>query len=160
MPYPQDLTTAQNNWQENKKFLQQLKRTKPRDLDVQFHQLHEEVFQEIDCLECANCCKTTSPIFIQSDIDRVAKALNMKSGDFIVKYLMMDEDGDFVLKSAPCPFLANDNKCSVYDDRPRACREYPHTDRKRMHQIMDLTFENTLVCPAVSRIVERLKEGY
>ncbi len=142
---------------QNKKFLIGLKKKNPREVDDAFHEVHEEVFQEMDCLECANCCKTTSPIFYQTDIERVAKALRMKPGDFIEKYLRIDEDKDYVLKSSPCPFLDSDNYCSVYADRPKACREYPHTDRKKMVQIMDLTHKNTLVCPAVFEMVERLK---
>lgn len=148
---------AANKSAENRKFLQGLKKKDPRKIDDAFHTLHEEVFEEIDCLHCANCCKTTSPIFYQTDIERVAKSLRMKPGDFIEKYLRIDEDKDYVLKSSPCPFLDDDNYCKVYDDRPKACREYPHTDRKKMVQIMDLTFKNTLVCPAVLEIVERLK---
>ncbi len=158
MVYQEDIHRAHSNFKANEKFLKNLKRTRPKNLDDNFHASHDEVFSEIDCLKCANCCKTTSPIFIQSDIDRMAKALKMKSGEFIVQYLEMDEDGDFVLRSAPCPFLGEDNKCLVYEDRPRACREYPHTNRKRMYQIMDLTLRNTLVCPAVSRIVDRMRE--
>jgi uncharacterized protein len=87
----------------------------------------------------------------------VARSLRMKPGAFVEKYLRIDEDGDYVLKSSPCPFLAGDNYCSVYADRPKACREYPHTDRKKMVQIMDLTLKNTLVCPAVFEMVERIK---
>jgi Fe-S-cluster containining protein len=143
---------------ENKKFLQGLKKKDPRKVDDQFHNLHEEVFEEIDCLTCANCCKTTSPIFYQTDIERVAKALRMKPGEFIDTYLRIDEDKDYVLKSSPCPFLDQDNYCKVYDDRPKACREYPHTNRKKMVQIMELTHKNTLVCPAVLEIVERMKK--
>jgi len=143
---------------ENKLFLGGLKKKNPRELDSNFHTLHEEVFEETDCLTCANCCKTTSPIFYQTDIERIAKFLRLKPGDFIQKYLRVDEDDDFVLQVAPCPFLDVDNFCSVYDVRPKACREYPHTDRKKMVQIMDLTYKNTLVCPAVLEIVERLKK--
>lgn len=142
---------------ENKTFLQKLKTKDPRKVDDAFHQKHDEVFEEIDCLTCANCCKTTSPIFYQTDIERVAKALRIRPGDFIEKYLRVDEDKDFVLKSSPCPFLDSENYCSVYADRPKACREYPHTNRKKMVQIMDLTYKNTLVCPAVLEMVERLK---
>lgn len=148
---------SQNKSAENKKFLQSLKKKDARKLDDQFHVLHEEVFQEIDCLTCANCCKTTSPIFYQTDIERVAKSLRMKPGDFIEKYLRIDEDKDYVLQASPCPFLDSDNHCKVYHDRPKACREYPHTNRKKMVQIMELTHKNTLVCPAVLEIVERLK---
>lgn len=142
----------------NKKYLLSLKKKDPRKVDDAFHSLHEEVFEEVDCLQCANCCKTTSPIFYDADIDRLAKELRMKSVDFVAKYLKVDDDGDQVLKTAPCPFLGDDNYCSVYDARPKACREYPHTDRKKMVQILELTHKNTQVCPAVFEIVERLKK--
>ena len=142
---------------ENKKFLTGLKRKDVRSVDAAFHQVHEEVFEEMDCLTCANCCKTTSPIFYENDIERASKALRMKPGDFVEKYLRVDEDKDYVLKSSPCAFLDQDNYCSIYDVRPKACREYPHTDRKKMVQITELTYKNTLVCPAVLEIVERIK---
>jgi uncharacterized protein len=143
---------------ENEKFYKRLKQKPPKDLDEKFHTLHNEVFDEIDCLTCANCCKTTSPIFYERDIERASKALRMKPGDFVTKYLKTDEDGDSVLQVAPCPFLDADNYCSIYENRPNACREYPHTNRKKMQQIADLTFKNTLVCPAVLEITERLKK--
>lgn len=142
----------------NKAFLKKIKQKKIRNLDDLFHVAHEEAFEQIDCLTCANCCKTTSPIFYQKDIERVAKRLRMKPFEFIEKYLKIDEDKDYVLKQAPCPFLGADNYCSVYEDRPTACREYPHTNRKNMYQILDLTYKNTLVCPAVLRIVDEVKE--
>lgn len=142
---------------ENRKFLNSLRKADTRKLDDRFHTAHEEVFSEINCLDCANCCKTTSPIFYQTDIERVAKRLGMKPGAFIEKYLRVDEDKDYVLQSSPCPFLDAENYCTVYEDRPKACREYPHTDRKKMVQVLDLAMKNTLVCPAVLRIVEKLK---
>lgn len=143
---------------ENKKYLQRLRNKNPRTVDDHFHQVHDEVFQEIDCLVCANCCKTTSPIFYQTDIERLSKSMRIKPGDFVEIYLRVDEDGDHVLKSSPCPFLGADNYCSVYEARPKACREYPHTNRKKMVQIMELTYKNTMVCPAVSEMVERMKK--
>ena len=144
---------------ENQKFLAGLKKKDSRKVDEVFHGMHEEVFAETDCLTCANCCKTTSPIFYQNDIERIAKSLKMKPGDFVEKYLRIDEDKDYVLKSSPCPFLDGENYCMVYDDRPKACREYPHTNRKKMVQIMELTLKNTLVCPAVFEMVERIKKS-
>jgi Fe-S-cluster containining protein len=144
--------------QVNKAFYEKLKREKPKLLDNHFHTAHDEVFEHTDCLTCANCCKTTSPLFTQHDIDRLAKGLKMKPSQFFSTYLKVDEDGDYVLKSSPCPFLGADNYCSVYADRPSACREYPHTNRKRMVQILDITFRNTLVCPAVLNITEKLKK--
>ncbi|MCH2200012.1 MAG: YkgJ family cysteine cluster protein [Flavobacteriales bacterium] len=141
-----------------KDLFKQLKRAKDRELDSLFHEAHEEVFAVTDCLECANCCKTTSPIFRDRDIDRLAKRLRVRPSRFIDQYLRMDEDHDYVLKSSPCTFLNEDNTCSVYEDRPLACREYPHTDRKKMSQILDLTYRNTMVCPAVEHIVEKIRK--
>lgn len=152
--------SAASSQSANKKLFAKLKRLKPKDLDQHVHAYHEEAFEHIDCLTCANCCKTTSPIFYQKDIERVAAALKMKPGEFIQKYLYMDEDGDFVLNDAPCPFLDGENYCTVYEARPTACREYPHTNRKKMHQILDLTMRNTMVCPAVLEIAEKLKKIY
>ena len=156
MKYAEELEISRRNYPRNKELLKKLKRQKPKDLDDRFHAQHETVFQQIDCLECFNCCKTTSPLFIMADIERLAKNLKMKPQAFIDTYLKIDEDGDYVLRSAPCPFLGDDNKCFVYENRPKACREYPHTNRKRMYQIMDITLKNTLICPAVARVVGQL----
>lgn len=139
-----------------KKTMAALKKKKRGEVDRAFHELHDEAFSEPICLSCANCCKTTSPIFKQKDIDRVAKLLRMAPGDFVEKYLRIDNDGDYVLQTAPCPFLGEDNYCGVYEARPKACREYPHTDRKNMPGILNLTLRNTSVCPAVFTIMERL----
>ena len=136
-----------------KKIFRKMKQAKPNDLDQKFHKGHEAEFKKMDCLSCANCCKTTSPIFRDADIRRISKHLRIKEGKFISDYLRMDEDQDYVLKSSPCSFLDNDNSCSIYDVRPLACREYPHTDRKNMFQVLEITAENSLICPAVARIV-------
>lgn len=149
---------AQVQKKENQTFYKKLSLRPPKNLDNLIHAEHEAAFEKIDCLQCANCCKTTSPIFYQRDIDRAAKAIRVRPGDFIDKYLRIDEDQDYVLKQSPCAFLDHQNYCSIYADRPTACREYPHTNRKKMQQLLNLTFKNTLVCPAVLRITEGLKK--
>ena len=151
---------SKSNFASNQKIKNRLKKIKPKELDEKFEKLHEQVFEELDCLTCANCCKTTSPIFLQTDIDRLAKSFRMKSSSFIDAYLHRDEEGDFVLNSSPCTFLSADNTCQVYEDRPKACREYPHTDRKKMHGILELTLKNTLICPAVSKIFDRIEKDF
>lgn len=140
------------------KWIKKAKKANNRTLDEQFHTLHNEAFRKIDCLECANCCKTTSPIFRDVDIKRLSKRMRMSESKFIDAYLKIDEDQDYVLQTAPCPFLGSDNYCSVYEDRPLACREYPHTDRKNMYQILPLTRKNMEVCPAVSYIMKEISK--
>lgn len=129
---------------------------KPRELDKVMHKGHDKAFSCIDCLECANCCKTTGPLFTDKDISRISGKLKMSQRQFIEQYLREDEDGDMVLQKVPCPFLDEQNYCGIYDFRPKACREYPHTDRVKQHQILDLTFKNASICPAVEQILEEL----
>ncbi|MFN5634368.1 MAG: YkgJ family cysteine cluster protein [Flavobacteriia bacterium] len=154
------LDKAQVEQAETRVFFERVKKKKPRDLDSKIHDLHQKTFKKIDCLDCANCCSTTSPIFRDVDIKRLSKHLKMKESQFVSAYLKMDEESDYVLRQSPCAFLGNDNKCSVYEHRPLACREYPHTDRKNMIQILGITEKNTLICPAVSTIIEELKKAY
>jgi Fe-S-cluster containining protein len=149
-----------NKESENKKFLEKLKRTRPRDLDDVVHTIHTDIFQKTDCLTCANCCKSISPMITDKDIERIAKHLKMRPSLFTEKYLHLDQENDYVFNSAPCPFLMKDNYCSIYDVRPKACREYPHTDSKNFYKLLYLTLKNTLVCPAVFEIVEELKKKY
>lgn len=144
---------------EQKKFLDALKRKPPKNLDYAVLETHEEVFENIDCLECANCCKTTGPLFTEKDIERIAKHFRMSPAVFEQKYLRTDEDQDKVLRQLPCPFLGEDNFCSIYDVRPKACREFPHTDRKKIYQINNLTIKNTLICPAAFDFVEKLQQN-
>ena len=148
---------AKERQSENKKYFDKLKKNPPRDLDYQMQELHEREFKKTDCLECANCCKTTGPLFTSADIERISKSFRQKPQQFIDQYLRIDDDNDYVLKSAPCTFLDNDNKCFIYDVRPKACREFPHTDRKKFHQISDLTLKNVAICPAAFNIVEKMK---
>ena len=153
------LALAKTNFKSNQQQLKKWNKSKPKDLDQRFHTAHQKEFAKRDCQQCANCCKTTSPIFRQPDIRRMAKALRMKESQLVAQYLKRDEDDDYVLQSSPCFNLLPDNTCAVYEDRPLACREYPHTDRKNMYQIMDLTAQNTLICPAVASIVEKIVNG-
>ncbi len=148
---------AKDKRNENKKYIARLKKRKPKWLDDTMHDFHEEAFERIDCLTCANCCKTTGPLFTDKDIERIGKNFKLKPAEFISQYLRIDEDNDYVLQTVPCPFLGADNYCSIYEIRPKACREFPHTDRRKQYQILNLTLKNTEVCPAVFDIMEKLK---
>ena len=150
---------AEEAKKESKKYFSNLKRRTPKNLDVVMQKLHDEEFEKIDCLTCGNCCKTTSPIFTEKDTERISKHLKMKVVNFKNQYLERDQDDFMVLKTAPCSFFdESDNSCFIYDVRPKACSEYPHTNRKKFIQITDLTLENTTVCPAAYNIVEALKK--
>ena len=154
------MSRAESNALHIRQFLRTIRRKPPADLDQKAQAFHDEGFGRIDCLECAHCCSTTSPIFRDIDIERISKKLRMKPSDFTAMYLRQDEDGDWVLQESPCAFLMPDNKCMIYDFRPQACREYPHTNRKRFHQIATITEKNTRICPIAALVVERLMDTY
>ena len=149
---------AKDRHNENKKFFAKLKKKPPKNLDYVMQDLHEKEFNRTACLECANCCKTTGPLFTIKDIERIAKYFRQKPQQFIDEYLRIDEDNDYVLQRVPCAFLGADNYCSIYDVRPKACSEFPHTDRKKFQQISNLTLKNVAVCPAAYNIVEEMKK--
>lgn len=150
---------AREKHAENKKFFAKLKKRPPKNLDYIMQELHGQEFERTDCLSCANCCKTTGPLFTSTDVERIAKHFRMKPSQFIDEFLRVDEDNDYVLQSVPCTFLGADNYCSIYDVRPKACREFPHTDRKKFQQIANLTMKNVAICPAAFNIVEEMKKS-
>ena len=139
-------------------FQQYFKKNKSKlmRMDDVVHELHYRFSEDIDCLSCANCCRSLGPAIYDKDIDRMAKALRIKPSQVVEQYLRIDEDGDYVFKSMPCPFLMNDNYCSIYESRPKACREYPHTDRKNFSQIYKLTVKNTSTCPIAFEVLKEL----
>lgn len=149
---------AKDKQNENKKFFAKLKKKTPKNLDYLMQELHENEFERTDCLECANCCKTTGPLFTNADVERISKHFRQKPQQFIDQYLRIDDENDYVLQQVPCTFLGADNHCSIYDVRPKACREFPHTDRKKFQQISNLTIKNVAICPAAYNIVEEMKK--
>ena len=141
---------------ETKKYFDKLKKKTPKNLDYVMQDLHDAEFKKTDCLDCANCCKTTGPLYTEKDIERISKHLRMKPADFEAKFLRIDEDNDKVLQNLPCFFLNEDNTCAICEVRRKACREYPHTDRKKIYQINNLMLKNTVICPAAFTFVEKM----
>lgn len=138
-----------------KQFLQKADKNK---VLRQLPELHEEAIERIDCLQCAACCKNYSPRFKTPDVKRISKHLRMRESEFIETYLRVDEDGDFVVKSSPCPFLGTDNYCSIYDVRPSDCARFPYTDEDVLVKRQALTLKNATFCPIVVHVLSRLSE--
>ena len=122
----------------------------------QLPDLHDEAFSKVDCLQCANCCKNYSPRFKTPDVKRISKHLRMRESEFIDEYLKVDEDGDFVAKTSPCPFLGADNFCSIYDQRPSDCHRFPYTDEDVFFKRKELTLKNVSFCPIAYYVLEKL----
>ena len=152
-----------HNWQKKsgekqKQFKQFLNRADKNKVLRQLPQLHEEAFEKVDCLQCAACCKNYSPRFKTPDIKRISKHLRMKESDFIDTYLKVDEEGDFVVKATPCPFLGSDNFCSIYEIRPSDCSRFPYTDEDVLIKRQNLTLKNSTFCPITYYVLEKLMQ--
>jgi Fe-S-cluster containining protein len=141
---------------QQKNYKQFLQRADKNKVLKQLPDLHEEAFSKIDCLQCANCCKNYSPRFKTPDIKRISKYLGMKEGDFIETYLVLDNEGDYVVKSKPCPFLGADNYCSIYEARPSDCHRFPYTDEDVILKRPAITLKNASFCPIVYYVMEKL----
>jgi len=139
-----------------KKYKQFLSRADKNKVLSQLPALHKESFEKINCMSCANCCKNYSPRFKTPDLKRISKHLKLKEGTFIEKYLVVDEEGDYVVHSKPCPFLGSDNLCSIYDVRPSDCHRFPYTDEDVFLKRQNITLKNSTFCPIVVNVLEKL----
>jgi Fe-S-cluster containining protein len=140
-----------------RRFLTRIEKNPPRGLDTQASQANLTVWEETDCLACANCCKTMSPTYTATDIKRISAHLGMSTEAFRKKWLYKDRQGDWLNKSQPCQFLnLADNKCSIYAVRPRDCAGFPHHTKRRMVDYMHVFKQNIEYCPATYRLVEEM----
>lgn len=156
-------TDVLHNWEKKSKekqksFRQFLQRADKNKVLKQLPDLHDEAFEKIDCLQCAACCKNYSPRFKTPDIKRISKHLGMKESQFIETYLRVDEEGDYVVKSSPCPFLGADNFCSIYEERPSDCQRFPYTDEDVILKRQPLTLKNSTFCPITYYVLDRLMQ--
>jgi len=153
-----------HNWEKKsadrqKTYKQYLQKADKNKVLKQLPQLHQAAFSKIDCLKCANCCRNYSPRFKTPDIKRISKHLEMRESDFIETYLKVDEEGDFVVKSRPCPFLGANNFCSIYEQRPSDCHRFPYTDEDVFIKRPQLTVKNSSFCPITYYVLEKLLEA-
>jgi uncharacterized protein len=140
-------------------FLRGLTHRKVRGLDSLAKALNKEAFKKIDCLKCANCCKTMSPTYKKEDVKRISKHIGMSFQQYYDKYLYKDDSGDYMNKKTPCQFLRKDNKCSIYPVRPKDCSGFPHTHLRDFKLFIAGThIQNISYCPATLNVVERMHE--
>jgi Fe-S-cluster containining protein len=140
------------------RFLRGLKLLHDDEVDGLAHKLHAEVFAQIDCTRCANCCKTAAVSLDDEDIDRIAGWLGVERDAFIAAYLQpYPVEGRYHMRAQPCPLLGADDRCTVYEVRPACCRSYPNTDQEGFSSRVYQHASNSVICPAVYHIVKRMR---
>lgn len=144
-----------------RRFLTRLEKNPPQKLTSLTVQLEKEVWQEVDCLSCANCCKTMTPTFNAADLQRISAHFGQTVEEFKAKWLYKEKkkDGDWLNKKQPCQFLnLADNKCSIYEIRPADCAGFPHLPKK-LKDYIHVHKQNVEYCPATYRLVEKMMKS-
>ena len=161
---PVDLALFKEKVKENKRgmkrFLSKIELQPARRLNALTVELEKQVWSEVDCLSCANCCKTMTPTFTEQDMKRISRHLGESVDEFKKKWLRKERksDGDWINRKEPCQFLnLTDNKCSIYEVRPADCAGFPHLPKK-MKDYVHVHKQNIEYCPATYRIVELMMD--
>jgi len=143
-----------------KRYLGKIEKNPPRKLDAIAATIDKEVWKEVDCLSCANCCKNMTPTFTNKDIRRISAHLEMTIQQFKDRWLHFEKtDKDWVNNKQPCQFLnLRDNKCSIYPVRPESCSGFPHLAKKKMVEYIHVHQQNVAYCPATYKMVEKMIE--
>ena len=126
------------------------------ELDKKFLDLHNELFVGYDCSSCRNCCKEYATALTKDEVDRICALIEMPKDAFVAEYAY-ENDGDYMLKDAPCRFLGADNACQLESCKPQSCKDYPNTNKPGRLSHLPGIFDSSSVCPVVFEIVERLK---
>lgn len=140
------------------KFLKKLDKVVPDDMQQLVAEVDKTVWQDVQCLECANCCKTMTPTFTKEDLVRISAHFNMTPKEFKKKWLYKDESGDWMNTSTPCQFLDDKNMCTIYEIRPADCAGFPHHNKEPFHLYNDMFINNIMYCPASYELVNRVRK--
>jgi Fe-S-cluster containining protein len=140
-----------------RRFLNRSEKTPPKGIDRITQVIDKEVWKEVDCLSCANCCKRMTPTFTEKDLNRISAHFNQTPEAFKKQWLVKDSNKDLVNKNQPCQFLnLKDNKCSIYEIRPADCAGFPHLTKKKWVEYAHVHKQNIDYCPATYKMVEKI----
>jgi Fe-S-cluster containining protein len=133
----------------------------PSEMDRQVSEVTKRVWAGIDCTTCANCCREVKPTFSEEEVLRLSRRLGISSEQFVVEYLEPTEgrENPWQTRRTPCPFL-EDNRCSVYSDRPANCQGYPYLYEPDFAFRTISMIERTFTCPIVYEVIEELKQSW
>jgi Fe-S-cluster containining protein len=158
---PVNFRTFRRKLSQNRKtfrsFLNKTEKAPPPAIDKITPVVAQEVWQEVDCLSCANCCKKMTPTFTPADLKRISKHFGQTPEEFRKQWLRKDRNKDLINKTEPCQFLnLKDNKCSIYAVRPADCAGFPHLSKRKWTDYAYIHKQNIDYCPATYKMVEKM----
>ncbi len=144
-----------------RKFINTSEKQPPKGITTLLPKMEKEVWNEVDCLSCANCCKKMTPTFTKQDLKRISAHFGQTPEEFRKQWLKKDSNKDLVNKKQPCQFLnLKDNKCSIYHIRPVDCATFPHLSKKNWKLYAHVHKQNIDYCPATFKLVEKMISHY
>ena len=140
-----------------RRFINKIEKNPPIGIDKLTPIIDAEVWQEVDCLSCANCCKKMTPTFTKQDLKRISAHFNQTPEAFTKQWLEKDKNKDMVNVNQPCQFLnLTNNMCSIYAIRPVDCSGFPHLSKKKWIEYAHVHKQNIDYCPATLKMVEKM----
>jgi Fe-S-cluster containining protein len=142
--------------EENRHFLQSLKKYDSTELDGMAHAVNTEVSTAVDCTACGNCCKTLVINVTTDEVDGLAAYFNEPRDTVKEKYIEESQGGNFFINVMPCHFL-KDKKCTIYENRFTECRDFPHLHKPGFKARLAGTLNYYGMCPIIYNVVEEMK---
>ncbi len=131
------------------------------ELDALVNSLVADIAPQIDCTACAYCCKHFPAGVTQDDIPRLSEVLNLPPDDVTAVYCDFTaalQQGEWAFFCGlPCPFLRDNNLCSIYAHRPGACRDFPPLTPDFRWLFDQILLTDLAICPITFNVFERLK---
>ncbi len=133
-----------------------IKKVSVNKLDEIVHPIVDSITKKIDCTQCGNCCRYQEPGVNDDEIKRLARCKNTSVEEFKNEYIAWDKEGISFMFNKPCTFLQG-NACSIYQNRPDSCADFPGLHRPALKWRFKQVEENYSLCPIVFNVVEELK---
>lgn len=142
------------------RLLNRINRKAPRNIQSFAKKANDTVWKDLDCLECANCCKAMTPTYTNTDMKRIAAFLKISVDDMKRRWLRKERGtGDWINKTTPCQFLdMKTNMCSIYEVRPADCAGFPHLSKRKFVDYVHIHKQNVSECPATFKMITTMNE--
>lgn len=115
---------------------------------MEWQKYAENIRKIIPCKRCGKCCEFPVNVF-DREILKISEYLKIPVEDFKKKYFQHGITRNYL--KIPCPFLKDNNICTIYPVRPKLCREYPF--------VIDVfSLRGVNYCPEATETFSKLKE--
>lgn len=142
------------------RLLGKINRKAPRNIQSYAIKASDAAWKNLDCLECANCCKAMTPTYTNADMKRIAAHLDISVDEMKKRWLKKERStGDWINKTTPCQFLdLKTNMCSIYAVRPADCAGFPHLHKRKFVDYIHVHKQNLSECPATFKMIDAMNE--